>query len=288
MRRITVLLLAILCAGAVWGQENTDKKKVAVYVTGGSDVNFNKVVGSKLAQAIINNGKYTAVERTEAILNMLRKEQVYQRSGNVDDRQIGKLGQELGVDFVCVAEIVEVFGEKYISARLIDAVLAEAVAFADVNGDISNMTSLVKMSAEVAGKLLGNANSSNNAAAPKERGKTIYIESEESLFGTSVNVVANKVKADLAASGCSFTDLIGNADFVLKMKVTTRLSDTQEGLVFCYADAAVELFDNYKQKVIYSDEFAQKGGSNSQEKAGRKAMGDAAVKITEKLKKWIE
>ena len=45
----------------VWGQsDNTAKKKVAVYVTGGNDINVNKVVGSKLVQAIIHNGKYAA------------------------------------------------------------------------------------------------------------------------------------------------------------------------------------------------------------------------------------
>jgi hypothetical protein len=58
--------------------------------------------------------------------------------------------------------------------------------------------------------------------------------------------------------------------------------------VFCYADVAVELYDTYKQKVIYKDQIEQKGGSNSLDKAGRKALGDVAQKIIEKLKDWIQ
>jgi hypothetical protein len=84
MRKIYILLLALVCAGVAFGQ--TEKQKVAVYVTGGSDVNMSRILGSKIVQAIIDNGKYSAVERTENILDMLRKEQAYQRSGNTPCR----------------------------------------------------------------------------------------------------------------------------------------------------------------------------------------------------------
>jgi len=120
------------------------------------------------------------------------------------------------------------------------------------------------------------------------QGIYIYVESNEELFGKGVDIVANNVKAELATNGCSFTDNAEQADFTLRLKVTTRSSDTYESLVFCYADAAIEFFDNHKQKVVYSDEIAQKGNSNSLEKAGRKAMEDVAKKIAEKLKKWIQ
>jgi len=116
----------------------------------------------------------------------------------------------------------------------------------------------------------------------------VYVESDEDLFGQKVDIVANKVKAALAVKGCSFVDNSGQADFLLRIRVTTRKSDSNNDLVFCYADTAIELYDNHKQKVVYSDEIAQKGGSNSQDKAGRKAMDEVVVKIAEKLKKWIE
>ena len=115
----------------------------------------------------------------------------------------------------------------------------------------------------------------------------IYVKSYENLFGQNVDIVANKVKAELAVSGCSFVDEAEEADFQLSIRVTTRTSDKLDDFVFCYADTAVELFDNHKQKVVYSDEISEKSGSNSLDKAGRKAMGNAAITIVEKLNNWI-
>ena len=126
------------------------------------------------------------------------------------------------------------------------------------------------------------------ALARLAQGVYVYVESSEKLFGETVDIVANKVKAALAIKGCSFVSDPTQADFRLRIRVTTRKSDSVDDIVFCYADATVELYDNHKKKVVYSDEIAQKGGSNSLDKAGRKAMGDVAEKIAEKLKPWIE
>ena len=116
----------------------------------------------------------------------------------------------------------------------------------------------------------------------------VYVESDENLFGQKVNVVANQLKAALAKSGCSFVDEVENADFRLSIDVSIRQSSSDGDLIFCYADTQVELYDIRKQKVVYSDEIAQKAGGVSKDKAGRKAMTDVVPKISEKLKPWIE
>lgn len=116
----------------------------------------------------------------------------------------------------------------------------------------------------------------------------VCVVDKEDLFGHKVDIVANKVKAELAVSACSFVDNSNDADFHLKINVTTRATGSMGNMVICYADVAVELFDNQKQKTVYSDEIAQKGGSDSRDKAGRKAMSDAAPKIAEKLKNWLQ
>ena len=125
------------------------------------------------------------------------------------------------------------------------------------------------------------------ALARLAQGVYIYVENNETLFGQKVDIVANKVKSGLAANGCSFVDNAKDADFQLKINVSVRLNSNDNGIAFCYADAAVELYDNHKQKVMYSDEFSQKGGSNTQEKAGRDAMEKIVPKIVEKLKNWV-
>jgi hypothetical protein len=116
----------------------------------------------------------------------------------------------------------------------------------------------------------------------------VYIVSNESLFGKSENIIANKIKADLAQKGCSFVETAESADFQLKIDVDVRLSSQSEGMVFCFADVKIELFDTNKQKTVFGDAFSEKGGSSSQEKAGRKAMEYASTKIVEKLKNRIE
>jgi hypothetical protein len=115
----------------------------------------------------------------------------------------------------------------------------------------------------------------------------IFISGNENLFGKNENIIANKVKAALAHKGCSFVDNTQQADFTLTINANVRLSSQSEGLVFCYADVEVQLYDTHKQKNVFGDEFSEKSGSSSQEKAGRKAMENASKKIADKLQKWI-
>ena len=131
-------------------------------------------------------------------------------------------------------------------------------------------------------------NRATQLLAQLAQGIYVYVESRENLFGAAVDITSSKLKAELAVSGCSFTDHAEEADFYLKLRTSVRKSDSSNGLEFCYADASVELYDTHKQKVVYSDEIAQKGGSNTLDKAGRKALSDVASKIAEKLKNWIQ
>jgi hypothetical protein len=120
------------------------------------------------------------------------------------------------------------------------------------------------------------------------QGVYVYVESSEDLFGANADIVAGKVKAGLALKGCSFVEDETQADFRLRLNVSTRLLSNSGSIVFCYVDATVELYDVRKQKTVYTDNLSQKGGSNSQDKAGRKAMTDIAPKITEKIAPWVE
>jgi hypothetical protein len=116
----------------------------------------------------------------------------------------------------------------------------------------------------------------------------VYVESSEDLFGTDVAIAAGKVKAELALKGCSFIEDEAQADFRLRLNISTRLLSSNDAIVFCYADAAIELYDIHKQKAVYTDNISQKGGSNTQDKAGRKALEDIAPRIAEKISPWIE
>ena len=120
IRKLTIVVLALFCAGVAFGQETKEKEKVAIYTEDKSGRDYADFAGEHLVNAIVKRGTYDAYERTSAFLNLLNKEQGYQRSGAVDDSQIAKLGVQLGVQLVCAVKIGIMDGQPFISAKLID------------------------------------------------------------------------------------------------------------------------------------------------------------------------
>lgn len=147
MKKILILLLSLFSVAI-----SAQQKKVAVYVTG-EQSGITKVLGDQLVVAFAKSGKYAAVERTNSFLAELSKEQSYQRSGAVNDNDIARLGIQFGVNYVCVADMSDVFGEKYISARLIDVETAVIINAHNVSGAMANMDDCLKMAGEIASKL---------------------------------------------------------------------------------------------------------------------------------------
>lgn len=131
MKRLLILLLSVFSLTI-----SAQQKKVAVYVTG--DDPINSIMGDHLVDGIAHDGKYIAVERTASFLNELVKEQSYQQTGAVDDSELSRLGKQFGVDYVCVATPFDVWGEKYVSARMIDVERAEVIATSSANGKVEN------------------------------------------------------------------------------------------------------------------------------------------------------
>ena len=102
-------------------------KKVAVYVsrTGNKDVDI--ILGDQLVAGFAHSGRYFAIERTQGFLNQLSKEQDYQHTGAVDDAELTRLGKQFGVHYVCIAKTSQIFGDYFISTRLIDVETATVV-----------------------------------------------------------------------------------------------------------------------------------------------------------------
>ena len=150
-------------------------KKVAVYVVKNEEgQNIGRVLGDKLVAGFTNSGRYIAIERTNSFLNQLNKEQNYQHSGAVDDSDLSRLGKQFGVQYVCVADVSDVFGEKYISARLIDVETAEVVNTHDIGGEMNNMNGCLRMANEIAENL-----SKGTFAEQAEDARLAKIQAEE-------------------------------------------------------------------------------------------------------------
>lgn len=147
MKKLFIILLSVLSLTAF-----AQQKKVAVYVTG-EQSGISKVLGDQLVAAFAKSGRYSAIERTSSFLAELNKEQSYQRSGAVNDNQIARLGEQFGVNYVCVADMTDAFGEKYISARLINVETAEVVNTHNVSGEMNSMSACIQMASEIAAYL---------------------------------------------------------------------------------------------------------------------------------------
>lgn len=132
--------------------------KVAVYITTSNEIDqsMRKIIGGQLVSAIVENKRYSAVERTTDFLNQISKEQKYQMSGNVDDSQISELGKQFGVNKVCVADVMGYKSSYYIQARLIDVESATIEATSEeilVNDELHEIVRVAKI---LASNLVGN------------------------------------------------------------------------------------------------------------------------------------
>ena len=160
MKRLLILLLSVFSLTI-----SAQQKKVAIYVTG--DDPINSIMGDHLVDGIAHDGKYIAVERTASFLNELVKEQSYQQTGAVDDSELSRLGKQFGVDYVCVATPFDVWGEKYISARMIDVERAEVIATSSANGKMENSTQFLAILNTLTNGLLKSFEQSKMADAKK-------------------------------------------------------------------------------------------------------------------------
>lgn len=130
-------------------------KKVAVYITPSkTDKNLAHILGDVLVAGFSNKGRYVAIERTNTFLSQLYTEQEYQRKGAVNENEISRLGKQMGVNYVCVADITEVLGEKYISARMIDVETAKIINMNDASGKIDNIDDCIEIANEIVQPLL--------------------------------------------------------------------------------------------------------------------------------------
>jgi hypothetical protein len=142
-----LLLLFFYYCPAAFAQSGADRQKVAVYMAGGEPqdiLGVHKVLGGELAKAISGSGRYTAVDRTSAILEQLSKEHGYQRSGAVNEKQIKALGRQFGVQYLCIVEISAIKGGSYyLDVRLVDVESAEIMKSATANSYLRDAHDMV-------------------------------------------------------------------------------------------------------------------------------------------------
>lgn len=94
------MLLAISFVSIAFAQ-----KKVAVYAEGEISNDDKLTVCSAVLARMSGNKDYIPYERNEAFVNALDKEQDYQLSGAVPEKEIRAVGERLGVDYVIAVHV---------------------------------------------------------------------------------------------------------------------------------------------------------------------------------------
>lgn len=175
------------------------KQKVAVYMAGREPegvVGVHKVFGGELARTISESEKYSAVDRTDAILSQLSREQYMQRSGAVSDDEIRDIGKYLGVQYLSIAEISPV-GKRsyYLDARLVDVVTAEIIRTVTAGSSLKNADEMIRAAKKIAYELIENEKVKERMATEEARRE----RKKKALFYSAVG--ADALGAGLIAYG---------------------------------------------------------------------------------------
>jgi hypothetical protein len=141
--------------GATARVEQQVLPKIAVYVTGDVTNNEKEALGTRMLASLVNSGRYKGIERSNAFLAEIEKEQVRQRSGAIDDGQISELGRQFGVKFICIASITPAFGEFQVSARIVNVETAEVDFIGESSGQLKSMDDLSRISDKVVENMFG-------------------------------------------------------------------------------------------------------------------------------------
>lgn len=233
MKKFLLILLSALSLTAF-----AQQKKVAVYVTSPESVEetTRQIVGSELVAAFVANNEYNAVERTSDFLHELNREQTYQRSGNVDDRQISEMGKQFGVDLVCVANIMPFREAYYINARLINVETATVQASARETSALNTLDEFIDACEHLASKLAGS----------EARNKAVEIESEEYSLITYGDPYMTPIEIDNTGT---YTKAVFKYVTATPNKIIVSLSsyaqDDQTGLQYKFIGASGIVADQW-------------------------------------------
>jgi formylglycine-generating enzyme required for sulfatase activity len=163
MKKVYSLLLALLCAGAVFGQD----KEVAVmkpYVLGGATVSNNDqlIMVGAMEEAFTKIAGYKAFSRTSQ--KLIEAEMAFQRSGAVAEEQIKAVGAQAGVAYICTFTLSIEKNELVIKANIIDVVTAQITNSKTVVClDRTNRTDIIEKCESLPYKLLGDTSTSGTS-----------------------------------------------------------------------------------------------------------------------------
>ncbi|MDE6832207.1 MAG: hypothetical protein K2J07_05705 [Muribaculaceae bacterium] len=151
MKRFSIVaMLLLICIMAF-----AAPKKMAVYVDGDATKSQKTIVSSCVLARMSGSKDYSPFERNDAFLKALTKEQDFQLSGEVPEREIRAVGKRLGVDYVLAVNIIITDdGYCHMSGRLINLETGAIVKSVNQKREYENSEVLTAMANNIAYRLL--------------------------------------------------------------------------------------------------------------------------------------
>ena len=115
------LLLCLLATLSIMGYAQTQKVAILEVVDKEGKLSYSQklMLRSNLARAITNTDGYEAFDRSD--INEIFKEHNFQRTGNVSAKQIKKLGEMTGAQYILVLEGAMVEENKiFVTAKILN------------------------------------------------------------------------------------------------------------------------------------------------------------------------
>jgi hypothetical protein len=147
-------------------QQLYGEPNIAAYVFGAKDPALNKAMAARLVIALTNSGRYQVSENYMEVFDMAAEEQRKSGSTQIDINLIKGLGERFGADYICVAEIVTVFGEYRTFAHLLSVKTAKSAAKGTSNLPLKTLEELTAASEQIAESMLKKETPPAAAVAP--------------------------------------------------------------------------------------------------------------------------
>lgn len=145
----------MVLACTIFANEALGAKTVAVYAVGEIPNDSKSTICSAVLARLSGNKEYQAFERNKAFIDALNKEQDYQTSGEVPEKEIRGVGQRLGVDYVIVVD-TQITPDDicYMSARLIELATGKVIKTSSIQRDYTGSDVISSMANNIAYRLL--------------------------------------------------------------------------------------------------------------------------------------
>ena len=155
MKKLLLVLVVFTFVGAVFGQSGTTKR-VAILETvdkeGRVSYGVKLMVRSKLCAVITATPGYEGYDRVD--VGSILGEHEFQRTGLVSDKDIKRLGEMTGANYILVAEVAYLNNSYiFLSAKILDVETARVEQTADIQAQ-TTVEALEQSCKVLAGKLL--------------------------------------------------------------------------------------------------------------------------------------